>query len=130
MDVLFGEQNHIFRTQTGNNNHGKVAVVTWQPHWGESEAGRIVFHPMGSFVNLGHLDFEGLVEVCGQVAQEDGSVVADDNVADAKLLDDSANTDTCEDFVEVIALEALHKEPDRMETVTGKHQALSSRCVQ
>jgi hypothetical protein len=121
LNVLVGEQDHIVGAKTRNNEHKEAADATGQAYRGVVEADRTAFHLMGLLVDVGHLDFVGFVEAFGQVAHEDGSVIADDDVAGAELPDDPSDANALEDGIEVAAVEAPVEEPDGVETDAGEH---------
>ena len=119
-NVFVGEQDHVFGPQARDDDHKEAAGLTGQPHGSVAEADRAGFHLMGFLVDVRHFSDVGLIEARGQVAHEDGPVVADEDVAGSKLPDDPGDAEAMEDPVEVGGIEASVEEPGGVETDAGE----------
>jgi hypothetical protein len=87
---------------------------------------------MGFFVDLSYMDFVGLLEARGQVDLEDCPVIADDDVASAKLPDDPGDADALKNGIEVAAVEASVEKLRGVETDGREHllQGASEEVVE
>ena len=119
-NVFVGEQDHVFGPQARDDDHKEAAGLTGQPHGSVAEADRAGFHLMGFLVDVRHFSDVGLIEARGQVAHEDGPVVADEDVAGSKLPDAPGDAEAMEDPVEVGGIEASVEEPGGVETDAGE----------
>ena len=103
-DVVVGEQDHVFVSQTGEDNHEESAFEIGQSERDVAELERPLLDAMSALADVRNVDLMRLVDELRQGPHEDGVVVAEDDIARLKLPNDPFDAEAVQDVVEITGI--------------------------